>query len=125
MKTLLNIVLVSLVTVLLCTIAGCQQQGIAEVKASIRDGLIIGHEVEKMERAKGHDKTADKIQIIVDQVQKVVDANDIKGNCPMLEGTADLAYAWVSENYPTTLYPTLIALLQERLSLYCAGEVVK
>jgi hypothetical protein len=125
MKTLLNIVLVSLVTVLLCTIAGCQQQGTKEVTGSINECLIFGQGIANMERAKGHDKTADKIQIIVDQVQKVVDANDIKGNCPMLEGTADLAYAWVSENYPTTLYPTLIALLQERLSLYCAGEVVK
>lgn len=112
-----------LTIITIATLVGCQMNN-AELKGSIRECLVVGHEIEKMERAKGHDQTADKVAVIVSTVQKVVDANDIDGNCPMLEATATVAYEWVSEEYPETLYPTLLALLRERLSRYCDGEVV-
>jgi hypothetical protein len=114
-----------LTVMVIALLAGCQQQGTKEVKASINECLIFGQGIANMERAKGNISNADKIEKVVKEVRVVVDANDIRLDCPKLQAKAELAYEWVSENYPTTLYPTLIALLQERLSLYCAGETVK
>lgn len=123
-NSILNTVIVSLAVVLLCTVVGCQSTP-KELKASFGDAKVIFTEVSKMERAQGNIGTADKIDLLLTQVQAVVDANDIQGNCPMLEATAEMGYQWVSEKYPQTLYPVMMALLKERLSQYCSGEVVK
>ena len=123
MKTVSSITVVFIAIVSICALTGCQEStGASRLKTSIREGIVIGHEVEKMERAKGNDSTADKIKIIVSQVEKVIDTNDIGGNCTMLQATTDMAYEWVSENYPQTPYPLVVALLKERLNLYCDGE---
>jgi hypothetical protein len=129
MKTLnevLDVVIFLAVVLLVClAIGGCQQQGTKEVKASIRECLIVGHEIEKMERAKGNTDTADKIDFYVKEAQKIVDANDIKSKCPRLQALAELGYQWVEDKYPQTLYPVMLALLKERLWFYCNNEVVQ
>jgi hypothetical protein len=120
MKTLTIVTIV-----LVCLMAGCQQQGTKEVTGSINECLIFGQGIANMERAKGNVSNADKIERVVKEVRAIVDANDIRMDCPKLQAKAELAYEWVSQNYPKTLYPTLISLAKMRLAEYCAGETVK
>lgn len=113
------------VTIVLVVLCGCQGNNQSEVKSALKDALTVGQEIEQIERTKcgkafaDDCQTADKIKLWVDAGQKIYDANDISSNCDLMITVTDIAYQWVSENYPDKPYRVFIALLKSKLEVYC------
>lgn len=114
-----TIIIVSLVIALL---AGCQSNQQLALREALGDAIIIGQEIEKVERAAGDIKTADQILVWTNAGQQILDTGSYGDNCALMLSVSDIAYGWLADKYPDKVeYRIVVALLRARLENYCGG----